>query len=208
MSFFTYSLITTLSVAGTLGTVSSEIETLESDVARAQNERDALALKPGVSKSDPAVVAKSAELEEKKKALQERLKEMNTRPPAKVRNESELRIDADLADGGKADDPNDRDDDSRGRPAPSPPKAGNSAGTSGSRTEAVTKEEVVLSGEGMAKEITYPKKKKGKIKEVKSVEAEPEVAPTLPGEGGISEIRYPKKTGNLKKKLEPALNEP
>lgn len=188
MSFLTYFLITTLSVAGNLGTVESDVESLESEVARAQNERDALILKSPKGKNDPAVQAKIDALEERKKELTRRLTEMNVRPKAKIKDPSELQIDADLM--STEPDKNDTDDSPRGHA----PVASAPAEESPTRVAEPSKPETVLSGEGIQGEITYSKKKKKSGVLKKQPEGEVAPASPLPGAPGLSEIQYaPKK---------------
>lgn len=152
VSCMTFFLLSSLSLAGTLGTLESEIETLEGEVAKAQNERDALLLKPEAGKNNPAVQTKTEALEEKKRALRERMKDLNTRPKTVAKDPSQLGIDADLL--STQPDPNDRDDTPRGN---APLRVAPAVETP-IRATSAPKEGLVLSGEGIQSEITYPKK--------------------------------------------------
>jgi len=200
VSSLTLLLLASLSGAGTLGTAESEIENLEGEVARAQNERDALLLKtPGV-KDDPAVKAKTEALEEKRKALSTRLSEINTRPKAKAKSPSELQIDADLLNPEL--DKNETEDSPRGHT----PTVNTTTETEPARVAEASKPETALSGEGIKSEITYSKKKKKsdllkKTKpaptptpEMETASSEAVPASPIPEAPGLSEIQYaPKK---------------
>lgn len=177
MSCMTFFLMTSLSGAGTLGTVENEIETLEGEVAQAQNERDALLLRPGAEKNLPEVQAKTEALEGKKKVLGERLKDLNTRPKAVAKDPSQLVIDADFSN--RQPDPNDRDDTPRGN---APPPLPTRVEVPARSNPTPPREGFVLSGEGIQSEITYSKKDK---KSKPGTDQSPEV--------NSSDIHYPKK---------------
>lgn len=180
VSSLTLFLLTSFSAAGTLGTVEGEIENLESEVARAQNERDALILKAPQAKDNPAVKAKTEALEEKRKALSTRLTELNTRPKAKAKDPSKLKIDADLTNPEL--DKNETEDSPRGHT----PVVNAATENEPARAVEPLKPETVLSGEGIQGEITYGKKK--------SASSEITPASPLPSAPGLSEIQYaPKK---------------
>ena len=197
VSFLTLMLISGLSRAGTIGTVESEIENLQSEIASAQNDLDSARSK-AKNASDSNVKAKAAALEEKRAALSKRLREINTRPAPKPVKPEDMKEEADLFTPDKK---GERDDSPKGK-APDSPVGDD---TSSPKRDEPTKEETVLSGEGIPGEITYQKKAKAAkkipaktppavVKEEPNEAGEPstEASPATTG-AGTSEIQYPKK---------------
>jgi hypothetical protein len=66
------------SLAGTSG-METEMQVLEDEIAAARNELDEEAVKPGVKPDDPALKAKEAAIEEKRKRLEQLFRERTTR---------------------------------------------------------------------------------------------------------------------------------
>ncbi len=182
VSSLTLILISNLSSAGSLGGSDSEIEALQSDIASSQNERDALLLKSNPSDKDPAIQAKTERVEEKKKALREKTRLQNIKPKRKPPDLSTLTVDPDFMKS----DPNDRDDSPRAAENLPPPMINDFQ----KPRDTPTKEEVVISGEGIQGEITFKKPKKTPAV---SNEGATEIPSSSPTNGTAGEIIFPKK---------------
>lgn len=188
VSFLTLVLMSTLSRAGTIGTLESEIENLQGEIAQAQNDLDSARSK-AKNANDSSVKAKADVLEAKRAALSKRLREINTRPSPQPVNAAEFSKEKD-ADLFTPDKKGERDDSPKGK-APDSPVSNDS---SPPKAETAPKEETVLSGENIPGEITYKKKAKA-VKKAPTPSDEPssEASPATNG-AGTSEIQYPKKS--------------
>lgn len=189
---FTAATIAPASLAGTIGTAEAETARLRDEVTAARNALDAEILKPGVKLTDPSVQAKRADLDAKVKAYQKGFQDALKATPAKntapVLQPDE--IDTDDHPGTEASSPN------AGHPRPAPPLPAPAPAPA-----APTEPEMVLSGDGVQSEITYPKKPSpGKTaRPIPRLSPKTHVEEPVPEStakadaAGLSEIHYPKK---------------
>ncbi|MBC7386475.1 MAG: hypothetical protein H7301_10000 [Cryobacterium sp.] len=181
LTFLTYSL---LSASHVSGSTESEISELETEVAKAQNERDQIFLSPTAGAKDSSLPAKEQILTEKKNALAKRMREANTRATSKPVFRNPVGSDGENSSEGFSTEAVDR-------PIVSAPTVHDSP-----RDSSTHAPETALSGENIKGEITYPKKspKHLVIRKAPDVSSEnSEVLPTTISESGQSEITYPKK---------------
>lgn len=182
LSPFVGLLVVLIANAGTDGTPESESARLQDEVTAARNSLDALVLKSGVKRDDPRVKEKMAILAEKTKAFQKNFQNslspspLPTFYPNTVLNPP----------NGEREEKQDKNDRSATLPMSVPPKVMLPSEPSAPET--------VLSGEGIAKEVNYPKKgKTTKKPDPATTEESKSEVQTNTDSAGLSEIQYPKK---------------